>query len=170
MDRNPIIAEALSRITSRLLQEQTDEQFCMLLESYGLSDLVAESLDYFSDTQRNGNIIMFGDTNIKIKDIYGCLKSLGIDKRRFEHIPYDEVTNYNFKNLEYNSNYRLILIGPMPHSAKGMGKNNSIIESLTKNKNIAKTIKLDNLKITKTSFKNAIMAEIESGYLEQDLL
>ncbi len=165
MDRNPIIAEALSRITSSLLQEQTDEQFCILLENYGLGDLVADSLDYFADTQKNGNIIMFGDTSIKLKEIYGCLKSLGIDKRRFEHVPYEEVTNYNFKKLEYNNNYRLILLGPMPHSAKGMGDNSSIIEALVKNKNVAKTIKLDNLKITKTSFKSAIMQEIESGYL-----
>lgn len=48
---------------------------------------------------------------------------------------------------------------------KGMGDNNSIIEWLTNNRNIAKTIKLDNLKITKSSFKNAIEQEVRSGYL-----
>lgn len=165
MDRNSIIAEALSEITSNLLREQTDEQFCLLLESYGLRNLVADSLSYFSDTQKNGNIIMFGASQIKLKDIYGCLKSLGISKNRFEYVPYNEVTNYNFKNLEYNNNYRLIMIGPMPHSAKGMGDNRSIIEWLTSNQAIAKTIKLDNLKITKSSFKNAIENEIQSGYL-----
>lgn len=109
---------------------------------------------------------MFGDSQIKLKDMHGCLKSLGISKRRFEHIPYDEITNYNFRNLEYNNSYRLILIGPMPHSAKGMGDSNSVIEWLTNNKNIAKTIKLDNLKVTKTAFKKAIQNEIESGYLK----
>lgn len=165
MDRNSIIAEALSEITSNLLREQTDEQFCLLLESYGLRNLVADSLSYFSDTQKNGNIIMFGASQIKLKDIYGCLKSLGISKNRFECVPYNEVTNYNFKNLEYNNNYRLIMIGPMPHSAKGMGDNRSIIEWLSSNQAIAKTIKLDNLKITKSSFKNAIENEIQSGYL-----
>lgn len=168
MDRTSIIAEAMSRITTNLLREQTDEQFCMLLESYGLEDLISTSLPYFLDTQRNGNIILFGDSQIKIKDIHGCLKSLGIDKKRFEYVPYDDVTNYNFKNLEYNSSYRLILIGPMPHSAKGMGDASSIIEWLTSNKNIAKTIKFDNLKVTKSAFKEAIEKEIETGYLELD--
>lgn len=110
---------------------------------------------------------MFGDCSIKRKDIDGCLKSCGISKNRFEHIPYEEVTNYNFKNLEYNNNYRLILLGPMPHSAKGKGDSKSIIEWLTNNKNIAKTKKLDHLKITKTSLKNTIKQEINSGYLLQ---
>lgn len=165
MDRNSIIAEAISRITSELIKDQTDEQFCILLEKYGLDNLISESAPYFFDTQKNGNIIMFGDSKIKIKEIYGCLKSFGISKERFEHIPYKEVTNYNFRNLEYNNNYRLILIGPMPHSDRGKGDSNSVIEWLTKNRNIAKTIRLDNLKITKTSFKNAIEQEVRSGYL-----
>ena len=107
MDRNPIIAEAISRITSELIKDQTDEQFCMLLEKYGLTNLIPQTAPYFFDTQKNGNIIMFGDSKIKTKEIHGCLKSYGISKDRFEHIPYDEVTNYNFKNLEYNNNYRL---------------------------------------------------------------
>lgn len=166
MNRNSIIAEALSEITRNLLREQTDEQFYLLLESYGLSRLVADTVNYFNDTQKNGNIIMFGASQLKLKDAYGCLKSLGISKDRFEHVPYDDVTNYNFKNLEYNNNYRLILIGPMPHSAKGMGDTRSIIEWLSSNKAIAKTIKLDNLKITKSSFKSAIENEINSGYLD----
>ncbi len=52
MDRTSIIAEAMSRITTNLLREQTDEQFCMLLESYGLENLVSDSLPYFLDTQK----------------------------------------------------------------------------------------------------------------------
>ena len=68
--------------------------------------------------------------------------------------------------MEYNNTYRLILIGPMPHSVKGKGEYSSGIEWLmNNNNNIAKTIKMDNLKITKTSFKNAIKEEIDSGYL-----
>lgn len=166
MDRNSIIAEAISRITSDLIKDQTDEQFCILLEKYGLNNLIPESAPYFFDTQKNGNIIMFGDTSIKIDDIYGCLKSLGISKKRFEHVSYADMTNYDLRNLEYNNTYRLILIGPMPHSIKGKGEYASGIEWLVNNQNIAKTIKFDNLKITKTSFKKAIKAEIESGYLE----
>ncbi|MDU6784198.1 hypothetical protein [uncultured Peptoniphilus sp.] len=169
MDRNSIIAEAISRITSELIKDQTDEQFCILLEKFGLNNLIPESAPYFFDTQKNGNIIMFGDSQIKMREIYGCLKAFGISKDRFEHIPYEKVTNYNFRNLEYNNNYRLILIGPMPHSAKGMGDNNSIIEWLTNNKNIAKTRTFENLKVTKSSFKDVIREEIESGYLLQDL-
>lgn len=170
MNRNSIIAEAITRITNSLLMEQDDEQFCLLLEKYGLVDLLPSTLSYFYDTQKNGNIILFGDSNLKMNQIHGCLKSLGIDKKRFEYVSYDEVTNYNFKDLEYNNNYRLILMGPVPHSAKGMGDNNSVIEYLTKNKNVAKVVRLDGLKVTKTSFKNAIVKEIESGYLEVDYI
>ena len=56
----------------------------------------------------------------------------------------------------------------MPPSVEAIGVNNSIIEWLTDNRNIAKTIKLDNLKITKLSFKNAIELEVRSGYLLKD--
>lgn len=166
MDRKSIIAQVISVITDELYKPQTDEQFYNLIENYGLGYLVSDYLSYFSDTQKNGDIIMFGDTSIKLDDIYGCLKSLGINKKRFEHIPYEEITNYNLRKLEYNNAYRLILIGPMPHSVKGKERFGSGIEWLMNNKNIAKTIKLDNLKITKTSFKNAIEKEINSGYLE----
>ena len=62
----------------------------------------------------------------------------------------------------------MVLIGSIPPSTKVIGVNNSIIERLTDNRNIAKTIKLDNLKITKLSFKNAIELEVRSGYLLKD--
>ncbi|MGY3776024.1 hypothetical protein [Helcococcus sueciensis] len=168
MNRNSIIAEAIIRITNSLLAEQDDEQFCILLEKYGLIDLLPTTLPYFHETQKNGKIILFGGSSVKINELQGCLKSLNIDKKRFEYIPYDEVTNYNFKNLEYNNNYRLILLGPVPHSAKGMGDNSSVTEYLKSNNSIAKVISLDEFKITKTSFKKAISKEIESGYLEID--
>ena len=165
MDRNIIIAEAISRITNSILREQSDGEFCHLLKSYGLEDLAASSVNYFFDTQKNGNIILFGHSKVNRKQINGILKSLGISKNRFEHVEYDDVTNYNFKDLEYNSNYRLILLGPMPHSAKGMGDNKSIIEWIQNNENIAKSVKLDNLKVSKTSLKKAISDQIKSGYL-----
>lgn len=168
MDRTAIIAEAMSRITTEMLREQTDEQFCMLLESFGLIDLVSNHLPYFPDTQKNGKIILFGDTQIKVKDIHGCLKQLKIDKNRFEYVPYTDIRNYNFRNLEYNSNYSLILLGAMPHSARGMGDTNNALEWLNNNKNVAKTIRLENLKVTKTGLKKTLKEQIQIGYIETD--
>ncbi|MFQ9967678.1 MAG: hypothetical protein ACLRU4_05480 [Peptoniphilus sp.] len=82
---------------------------------------------------------------------------------------YSEITNFKFKELEYNSNYRLILVGPVPHKARDIEGENSLTELIFKNKSIAKAVGLDNFKITKTSFKSAIKKEVDSGYLLQDL-
>ena len=71
--------------------------------------------------------------------------------------------------MEYNSNYRLILVGPVPHKARDIEGENSLTEWIFKNKNIAKTVRIDNIKITETSFKSAIKKEVDSGYLLQDL-
>lgn len=165
MNRNTIIAQALSAISSELLKEQTDEQFISLIESHGLDKLVEPYLPYFADTQDYGHILLLGDTSIKPKDLDGCLKSLGISKNRLEHIEYDQVTNFSFRELEYSSNYRLILVGPIPHLAKGIGNSSNPITYLTNDPNIAKTIIFDDLKITKTKLKEVLQKEIDSGYL-----
>lgn len=165
MNRNAIIADAISRISTALLSQQSDESFYKLLESYGLSDLIPEINTYSFDTLKNGKIILFGDCQMKSEVINGILKTFGIDRKRFEHVPYEEVTNYNFKNLEYNMNYRLILISAVPHKAKGIGNYNSTISWLEENKNVAKTVVFNNLKLSKNNFKKILSEEIKAGYL-----
>lgn len=68
MDRNPIVAEAITRITNSFLMEQDDEQFCMLLEKYGLADLIPTSAPYLFDTQKNGKILLLGDSSVRPKE------------------------------------------------------------------------------------------------------
>lgn len=169
MDRNPIVAEAITRITNSLLMEQDDEQFCMLLEKYGLADLIPTSAPYLFDTQKNGKILLLGDSSVRPKEFEGILKEFNISKDRLKYVQYSEITNFKFKELEYNSNYRLILVGPVPHKARDIEGENSLTELIFKNKSIAKAVGLDNFKITKTSFKSAIKKEVDSGYLLQDL-
>ncbi len=45
---------------------------------------------------------------------------LGIDKSRFGFcLDYYSMQKYNFCKLQYTDKYRLILVGPMPHSTEG---------------------------------------------------
>ena len=58
----------------------------------------------------------------------GILKSLGIEESRVEFVlDYEGAKRYNFDRLR-NSEYRVILAGPMPHSIKGKGDYSSMIE------------------------------------------
>lgn len=121
------------------------------------------------DTNPEGKILIIGATNIKEREIYGCLKKFGIDKNRIElHLGYEEAKNYQFGGIQYNPNYRLILFGAMPHSGKGKEERSSIITQIEDTDGYPKVIRLSDghgLKLTKTSLKNAIKKEIETGYL-----
>jgi len=114
--------------------------------------------------------LIFGESRLKEREIYGCLKEYGIDKERIElHLGYEEAKMFPFRNLQYNPNYRLILFGPVPHSGKGKEEYSSIITQIENGDGYPKVIRLTDghgLKITKTSQKNAIRKEIDSGYLK----
>lgn len=140
------------------------------LSSIGMIDLYPskeEMLIY--DTNPDGKIIIFGDSQLKDHEIYGCLKELGIPKDRIElQTSYEKVKKYPFRNIQYNPNYRLFLFGATPHSGAGKQDKSSIIAQIEDDDGYPKVIRLTDghrLKITKTNLKNTIREEIESGYL-----
>ena len=140
------------------------------LKSIGQSDLIPqEEAPYWDDACKNGKIIIFGEKTIKERDLIATIESEHISRDRIELcIGYDKLQKYHYKNLRYNNNYRLILIGAMPHSAEGKAHFSSIISMLENTDGYAKVIRLcsnSQLKITKTSLRKVIHGEVENGYL-----
>lgn len=123
----------------------------------------------WDDSLPNGKIIVLGESSIKEREIIASIANQGISKDRIElHLGYEEFKCYNFNRLQYNSAYRLILVGPLPHSTKDRGNYSSIIAKMEQEDGYTKIVRLvsnEQLKMTKTNIKDAVRHEIESGYL-----
>jgi len=164
-----LIIDAYTRFLDELTQAQSFGELNSIIHRVGYEDLLVES-DYWLDTLPYGKVLVMGDLSMKINELQGCFKSYGIDKKRIVHISFEEVKNYDISRLEYSDVYRLILVGPVPHSAKGMGNESSVITSLENNPNITKVKRLmsgNELKISKESLKKSLEEEIDSGYLQK---
>lgn len=168
LNKDYIITTASVRLIDELTDAESLDDFNEILQRLGYTDLYAPE-DYFMDTLPYGKILLMGALSMKEKDMKGCFKTCGISESRIEYVEYDDVTNYDISHLDNSIEYRLILIGPVPHKAKGMGDESSVIVSLENNPNVTKVRKLysgNQLKITKQSLKDALTEEIEIGYLQ----
>lgn len=69
--------------------------------------------------------------------------------------------------MQYNPNYRLVIVGPMPHSTTGKGESRSTISELENGNGYPKVIRLgsNELKITKTNFKQALQEQQNADYI-----
>jgi len=165
-----IITEASYRLHSEIRTAYREEKLEGYLSSIGMIDLLPSQEDELVyDTLPDGKILMFGDSPLDAKEIYGCFKEFGLGKERIElHLGYEEAKKYNFRNLQYNPNYRLLLFGPIPHSGIGKEDSASIITNLQNTDGYPRVIPLSDshgLKITKSILKNTIKEQIEVGYL-----
>ena len=85
-------------------------------------------------------------------------------------LDYETIKTYQFKKLEHNWNYCLIIAGSMPHKTTGSGDYSSAIQNIKQNYGKYPKLleigngKLDN--ITKSNFKTALKYAIDNGYLE----
>lgn len=166
--KDNIISMAGSKFIEDLTNAESKEDFNNILLKLGYIDLLLEE-DYWQDTLPYGKILIMGDLSIKQNDMLGCLKKLGISKDRVEHISYEQLTNYNIESLEYRTEYRLIVVGPVPHKCKGIGNSYSMLSSIENNPNITKVKRCysgEELKITKTSLKKVISDEISNNFLQ----
>ena len=60
---------------------------------------------------KNAQILIVGQLNIKIKDINGICKNLGIEPDRLVYVSYDEATNYPYDNLRFSNRYSDVIFG-----------------------------------------------------------
>lgn len=155
----------IDEIYSKVVEEVTlanrisQEELNKVLDKYGLG---TKKQSYQYCNVRASKIIVFGRTEIKQNILDAIAKDLGIQPERIDYISYDDTTNYDIGNLEYSNKYSDILVGPVPHKAKNMGDYSSMIESIESNVEcfpplIRVTDETGTLRISKTSFKNALL-------------
>lgn len=154
-------------IMKQVFEKETEFELRNYLKSIGLIDLMPPETDNFI---RNGDIYIFGDISIKEHIIYQIFKDLEIDQSRVKIVnDYDKFKTYNFDRFQYDMYTRIIFFGPIPHSTQGKSEYSSVIQKMESEEGYPKVVKLGTkgtLKVTKTNLKDAIMKEIESGYLD----
>lgn len=153
-----LIASAQQKLSEELILANHLGTLDDVLSKYGLKK---SSPRYFSEVARHPKVLVCGDLGIKQKDLSGLIKNMSLNPDQFEFVAYDDVTNYNFSKLEYNSSYSDILFGPAPHQAKGADGYRSIINCIESQPEIyPKMLRIETfsgeLKISKTSFSSAL--------------
>lgn len=99
----------------------------------------------------------------------GIASKLGIDKNRFEfYLDYKHIQKVDFRKMQYAPQYRIILFGPVPHSGYGKENGGSILAEVEKSSIYPRVERLLNgneLKITKSNFKEMLEKLIEEDYI-----
>ena len=165
------LEELIDTITEKIILANRMDELDNLLDSWGLHDLIENeplSSDTFYDTYRKGKIVVLGSSQVKEHDLLGIVKSLGLDKDRFEFcLDYKQIVSYPFSKLQYNPDYRLVIVGAMPHSTAGKGDSSSAIADMEKGNGYPKVIRLgsNELKISKSNFKKALQEQQSINYI-----
>lgn len=160
--------ELLDQIRAKVCLANRTGQIDELLASWGLLELVNDTAPLYA-TNKKGKILVIGDSEINKDRMLSIAKNLGIDKNRFEfELDWDKFARFDFRKLRNNDNYSLVMLGPLPHSCSGKADSSSIITELETGCGYPKTTRIRNehgLKITNSTFKNALTDLISNGVL-----
>ena len=168
-----IIADAGLRLQREIKLAYKSGTLNDYLIKIGMEDLYPQKNDSGWDGAfPDGKLVILGASNIQDRDIFKSIESVGIPRERVElRLGYDDRSNEEFiRTLRYNNKYRLILVGPMPHSTTATGDFSSAITMMQNTDGYTKVISLysnGELKISKTNIKQAVQSAVDSGYLEK---
>ena len=158
----------LDNVRERILTANEDGSLNALLTRMGWSDLLQENDNGFY-SYPSGKIVVLGDSECPANRLLGVAKELGLDKKRFEFcLDYEDAVRYNYRKLQYQPQYSVVLAGPLPHKTSGTSGYSSVIAALENDLGYPKVIRLtanQALKITKSNFKAALEELLYTGYL-----
>lgn len=154
------LGDHLPETLARLNRTGQLEDFLRLLK---LETLLEKKSKYQS--YKTGKIIVIGQSEVKPDVFYAIAKKLGIDKDRLElYLDYKAAKKFDFKKLQWQPSYSLIMVGPMPHSGEEKGEFGSIIAAVEQTDGYPPVVRLgtNELKITKSNFRSKLQEMIES--------
>ena len=161
------LEEIIDSITQKIILANRTGTLENLLQQWGFDNLLKNDSVY--ETNKDGKIVVIGQTEVKINVLEGIIKSLHLDKNRFEFcLDYNDSKTFNYKKMQYSPNYRVVLFGPVPHSSVGKGDSSSVIAEMKNREGYPKVVALSDgneLKITKTNFKIALENLIKENYI-----
>ncbi len=161
------LEEIIEKITAKITFANRSENLEKLLSEWGLSELLPQTTAY--ETIKDGKIVVVGASEVKENVLNGIVKSLGLEKSRFEFcLDYEKAKTFQYKKLRYNPHYRVIIFGPVPHSSTGKNDSSSVIAEMTNHEGYPRVEVLignNAVKITKSNFRDALTKLIRENYI-----
>lgn len=157
-----VLQNNFSEILSRI---NYSGQLMELLSILGLENLLPSQMVM---SNKQGKIIVIGQSEVKESKLLAVAKELGLDKRRFEFcLDYDKAKNFSYTKMQYSSNYCLVMIGAVPHRVKNKGCFSSIISKMEQQEGYPPIVRMGNneLKITKSGFERTLKDLLNKGLL-----
>lgn len=161
------LEEIIEKITAKVTYANRSGDLEELLAKWELVDLIPQTSAY--KTKKDGKIVVVGATEVKENVLNGIIKSLGLDKNRFEFcLDYDKAKTFQYKKLRYNPDYRAVIFGPVPHSSFGKNNSGSVIAEMQNREGyplVEVLVGNGALKITKSNFREKLEELIERKYI-----
>lgn len=161
------LEEVIDKITAKITLANRMGELEDLLEQWGMSSLVQKQQIY--ETEKNGKIVVIGESEAKENVLQGVVKSLGLEKDRFVFcLSYEKAKTYQYSKLRYNPNYRVVMFGPVPHSSTGKNDSSSVIVEMQNKEGYPRVEVLSSnnaVKITKSNFKESLEKLISLNYI-----
>ena len=149
----------LTAALSRMNRSGQLEEFLRML---GMEHLLQKEMRY--EVYKSGKIVVIGQSDGKPDALLSIAKQLGLDKNRFElYLDYEDAKAFNFRKMQWQPTYSLLMVGPMPHSGISKGDYGSIIVALEAEEGYPPVVRLgsNGLKITKSDFRAKLTEMIE---------
>ncbi len=137
-----------------------------LLSLLGLKELLYGNNSY--QVFKTGQILVIGQSNVKEDVLLSVAGKYGIDKSRVElHLEYEVGIKFDFKKTQWNPNYSVILVGPLPHSGISKGDHSSVITAIEKEEGYPPVVRLgtNSLHITKSDFRKKLKELLDNGII-----
>lgn len=114
-----------------------------------------------------GKILIIGESFLTAQQAKGFCRTKGISHTRLEFLSdYDRLKNKGIRKFQYNDNYSLIIVGPVPHSMRDKGDYTSIITQMEQEDGFPPVVRANNgntLKLTLSVFKQIINSQLDNG-------
>ena len=140
-----------------------------LLSLLGLQHLLDVESEPDGTFLKNGRIVVIGASEVPEKHLQGVAKSMGLDKDRFEfYLDYEDGKKFEYSKLYYQSNYSLVMVGPMPHSSSGKCNYSSAIAAMeaTEGYPPVMRIEISGLRaISKSAFRMKLQEALDTGII-----
>lgn len=118
---------------------------------------------------KKGVVLVIGGIACRENEIKGIIRRSGITNPFEFVLDYKKAKMFPYEKLRNNPKYIVVMVGPMPHKTTAVGDYSSVIAKMEQDEEFPTVIRIGNggnLRITKTSFKQAIAATIESGKVD----
>ncbi len=161
------LEELLDEIREKVTLANRTGNLDSILRALGMENWLkpAEGFESYKD----GKIVVIGQTSVKEEELRIVAKKAGIGSSRFEFcLEYEATKTFQYSKLQYAPQYRVVLVGPIPHSSTGKADSSSVISKLESAEGYPRVVRLTNgkeLKITKSNFKQALSALITENYI-----